>query len=250
MTVLALSSVVIQAENERNDAERELRGEILDKFAHHKEALKNYRENGFLAKKGLHPALDEIGDAVHPLKQHIHNKISEVAQKGADAFRQSLKETQDRIKEGRARIRNRLAAYEEGSSDFNFDLECALESIHGKENCLTVGKESKCTWCNVQDVFGFCTSKADEDVLAQVGIECGSELTDTLEEEELTYENNFSVQCAVSTSHDTCIKTTDEDQQQCNWCQYNSWIGVCISPDDKKSAEDDLFLTCVESSMF
>lgn len=182
------------------------------------------------------------------LKEAFQHTV-DAAKQGAEYFQKSFEETRERVKKHREAIKARLAAYEEGgSSDLHFSLECASRSFQGVETCVPEG-ESKCTWCNVQDVVGFCTAKEDEDVLSEWGIECGDSEDPEVEKETNEITNNYSLQCLAALSSDGCGQTSDEDGDPCVWCQYNSWIGVCVSPDDTESAEDDLYMTCGATSI-
>lgn len=203
-------------------------------FKHGAEKLASLREKGML----------ERGDL---LDQRIEGVLN-AARKGADFFRQELNDARERVKMQREFMKARLAAYEEGgSSEFHFSLACAKKTLQGAEACAPPHGKSDCTWCTVQDIFGFCTSTEDEELLSEFGIECGVSSDSDMNKDEI--ENNYSLQCLEAASSDNCGNTNDEDGNTCVWCQYNSWIGMCVSPDDKETAENDLFMSCGASSI-
>ena len=225
-------------------ANKGIRGINLEKvFTHHKEAIEKY-QTGFLHDRENLPP--------NPF-QHAFEKGMKAAEHGASVFREHVKEGRERLKAHREEIKARLASYEEGAEGFHFSWDCAKRSVQGADVC-SPATEDECTWCTVQGMIGFCTSVDDVDTLSELGVTCGNsayeeDFTNLVSSEQLEVDKSFSLKCVESTSAEACGQTTDEDNQPCNWCQYNSWIGVCISPDDKKNAEDDLFLTCSDTAL-
>jgi len=233
-------------EAEESSSNHGLRGIHLDKLLSHQNGALNKYRSGFLEHQNKFQA--------HPL-HHIFEKGVKAVKEGATILEESVVVVRERVDAHRDEIKARLAAYEEGAEGFHFSWNCAKKSTEGSDVCAPEG-DSECVWCTIQDAIGFCTSAEDVDTLADFGIVCG----DNAEQEEVeikSVENildidaskSFSLKCVESTSVDTCGQTTDEDDHLCNWCQYNSWIGVCISSDDKQNAEDNLFLTCMDTSM-
>jgi len=185
--------------------------------------------------------------------EFVANKIVgavQAAKKGAEYFRQELNDTKERMKSKREALKARLAAYEEGGSDeFNFSLSCVKKTPQGADMCAPADKHAECTWCTVQDVFGFCTAVEDAELLSEFGITCGDSSEIYTEKHENEIKNNYSLQCLEAASSNNCKEAKDEDGNVCLWCQYNSWIGMCISPDDKDTAENDLFMSCGATSI-
>lgn len=247
LSVVGVLFNISEAHNEDElHANKGLRGINLDKaLSGHKEALEKYR-SGFLHDRENQPP--------HPF-QHAFEKGIKAAEHGAAVFREHVEKTHERLKAHREEIKARLASYEEGSEGYHFSWDCAKRSVQGADVCVPES-ETECTWCTVQGMIGFCTSVEDIDTLSDIGITCGGSSDEEEEDlnlvssEQLEVEKSFSLKCVESTSAESCGQTTDEDNQPCNWCQYNSWIGVCISPDDKENAEDNLFLTCSDTALF
>lgn len=211
----------------------------------------------------------------HPL-YHAMAKTAHAMKETAQALQETMEAAHEVIQAKREDVKARWASYEEGvtNSEFHFSIHCAKKTLDGAEACTAPPPHpphpdpphphpphpdpphpdpphphphphGECAWCTVADLFGFCTDASDEDILSQLGVTCGNPAPEPPAE----VENNFSVKCVKQTSSSACALETDEDNQPCNWCSYNSWIGVCISPDDRESAENDLFLTCGETSI-
>ena len=119
-----------------------------------------------------------------------------------------------------------------------WDTSCLAASLQGDEaTCeATVDQDGQaCQWCALQGGQGnLCLSSEQAAIAEQVGVDCGDDMVDVVEDP-------FDASClAASLQGDeaTCKATVDQDGQACVWCELSGGQGdLCLNSEQSAIAE-------------
>ena len=137
------------------------------------------------------------------------------------------------------------------AKDDPYDTSCLLAFLQdsSKDGCTSAVDEdgAPCEFCSLQGAFDVCLTNEQAAMGEQLGITCDSLTAKRIEEGETVKDDPYDPSCLLAylqdPSKDTCVATTDEDNNPCEFCNLQGAFAMCLTAEQAAMGEQ-LGITC------